>query len=141
MDCYCINGLSIYSTWIVIVLRGCKGAFLFDYWFDLYSLMGLWMCKYIKFIWQEVGVDSLILRWYSCYLFYDGAVDMQIWALLTRSQCSFFDTQVTIKARGPLVYTELTKTISKYLFRTERQEIRKRGFQETRRNSCYLKKK
>ena len=36
------------------------------------------------------------------YLFYDGAADMQIWALLTRSQCRVSDTQVTIKALGPL---------------------------------------
>ena len=38
------------------------------------------------------------------HLFYDGAVDIQIWALLTRSQCNFSDTQVTVKACGPLVF-------------------------------------
>ena len=38
------------------------------------------------------------------HLFYDGAVDIQICALLTRSQCNFSDTQVTVKACGPLVY-------------------------------------
>ena len=32
------------------------------------------------------------------HLFYDGAVDIQIWALLTRSQCKVSDTQVTVKA-------------------------------------------
>ena len=37
------------------------------------------------------------------YLFYDGAVDMQIWALLTRKQCRVSDTKVTDKAHGPLV--------------------------------------
>ena len=37
------------------------------------------------------------------YLFYDGAVDMQIWALLTRSQSRFSDTQVIVKARRYLV--------------------------------------
>ena len=37
------------------------------------------------------------------YLFYDEAVDMQIWALLTRSQSRFSDTQVIVKARGYLV--------------------------------------
>ena len=36
------------------------------------------------------------------YLFYNGAVDMQIRAL-TRSQCKVCDTQVTVKACGPLV--------------------------------------
>ena len=33
------------------------------------------------------------------HLFYDGAVDIQIWA----SQCKVSDTQVTVKACGPLV--------------------------------------
>ena len=33
-------------------------------------------------------------------LFYDGAVDIQIWALLTKSQCKISDTQVTVKACG-----------------------------------------
>ena len=37
------------------------------------------------------------------HLFYDGAVDIQIWALLTRSQCKVSDTQVSVKAHGPLV--------------------------------------
>ena len=38
------------------------------------------------------------------HLFYDRAVDIQICALLTRSQCKVSDTQVTVKACGPLVY-------------------------------------
>ena len=37
------------------------------------------------------------------HLFYDGAVDIQICALLTRSHCKVSDTQVTVKACGPLV--------------------------------------
>ena len=37
-------------------------------------------------------------------LFYDGAVDIKIWAPLTRSQCKVSDTQVTVKACGPLVF-------------------------------------
>ena len=37
------------------------------------------------------------------HLFYDGALDIQIWAPLTRSQCKVSDTQVTVKACGPLV--------------------------------------
>ena len=37
------------------------------------------------------------------HLFYDVAPDMQILILLTRSQCSISDTQVTVKAVGPLV--------------------------------------
>ena len=39
------------------------------------------------------------------YLFYDGAVDMLIWALLTKNQCTVSGTQVTFKAHGPLVET------------------------------------
>ena len=35
--------------------------------------------------------------------YFNGAVDMQICALLTRSQCKVSDTQVTVKACGPLV--------------------------------------
>ena len=38
------------------------------------------------------------------HLFYDGAVDIQIWAPPTRSQCQVCDTQVTVKACGPLVW-------------------------------------
>ena len=37
------------------------------------------------------------------YSFYDGAVDMLIWAHLTRSQCGGSDTQLAVKAPGPLV--------------------------------------
>ena len=37
------------------------------------------------------------------HLFYDGAVDTQIWALLTRSQCKVSDAQVTVQACGPLL--------------------------------------
>ena len=37
------------------------------------------------------------------HLFYDGAVDIQICTLLTRRQCKGCDTQVTVKACGPLV--------------------------------------
>ena len=43
------------------------------------------------------------------YLFYDGAFDMQIWALLTRSQCRISDTRVTVKAHGPLVNLRKSK--------------------------------
>ena len=37
-------------------------------------------------------------------LFYDGAVDIQILAPLTRSRCKVSDTKVTVKACGPLVF-------------------------------------
>ena len=47
--------------------------------------------------------DAALL--YNCWFFYynNGAVDMQIWALLIRIQCKVSDTQVTVKACGPLV--------------------------------------
>ena len=38
------------------------------------------------------------------HLFYDGAVDIQIWAPPTWSQCNVSETQVTVKAYGPLVF-------------------------------------
>ena len=38
------------------------------------------------------------------HLIYDWAVDIQIWTPLTRSQCKVSDTQVTVKACGPLVF-------------------------------------
>ena len=37
------------------------------------------------------------------HLFCDGAVDIQILVLLTRSQYKDSDTKVTVKAFGPLV--------------------------------------
>ena len=35
--------------------------------------------------------------------YHNEAVDMQICALLTRNECKVSDTQVTVKACGPLV--------------------------------------
>ena len=37
------------------------------------------------------------------FFYFNWAVDIQICALLTRSQCKVCDTLVTIKACGPLV--------------------------------------
>ena len=70
--------LSIYSTLIAIVLE--------------YN-------SYIEYIVMMLLSDTIV----DFHLFYDGAVDIQIWALLTRSQCKVSDTQVTVKACGPLV--------------------------------------
>ena len=36
----------------------------------------------------------------DCFLFFDGPVDLQILAPLTRIQCRLSDTQVTVKVRG-----------------------------------------
>ena len=42
------------------------------------------------------------------YFYYNnGAIDMQICTLLTRIQCKVSDTQVTVKACGPLVTIHL----------------------------------
>ena len=45
------------------------------------------------------------------HLFNDGAVDIQIWAPPTRSQCKVCDTQVTVKACGPLVPDRIEKRL------------------------------
>ena len=45
----------------------------------------------------------------SNFIWPNGAVDMQICALLTRIQCKVYDTQVTAKACGPLVYHILSQ--------------------------------
>ena len=47
------------------------------------------------------------------YLFYDGAIDMQIWALLTRSDFRVSATQVTVKASGPLVCKALSISLDR----------------------------
>ena len=49
------------------------------------------------------------------HLFYDGSVDIQIWALLTRSQCKVSDTQVTVKACGPLVFILSNKYVFQHM--------------------------
>ena len=48
--------------------------------------------------------DVAFLYYVDFHLFYDGAVDIQIWTLLTRSQCKVSDTRVTVMACGPLVW-------------------------------------
>ena len=56
------------------------------------------------------------------YLFYDGAVDIQIRALLTRNRCKVSYKFVTVKACGPLVKGKRTtekasKTCQLYYYR------------------------
>ena len=48
------------------------------------------------------------------YLFYDWAAGMQIWALLTISQCSDSDTQGTVKALGPFVWVKMGEELQWY---------------------------
>ena len=64
--------------------------------------------------------------WYATvdfYLFYDGAADMQIWALQTRNQCRVSSTQVPVKALRPLVcftfQTHLWWLITKTIINTK----------------------
>ena len=55
--------------------------------------------------WLLLYEGILMLITYSIidfHLFYDGAADIQICALLTRSQCKVSDTQVIVKACGLL---------------------------------------
>ena len=66
---------------------------------------------YYLLLYQHSTLIAIVLRDYDAafltmvdfHLLYDGAVDIQIWALLTRSQCKVSDTQVIVKGCGPLV--------------------------------------
>ena len=50
----------------------------------------------VAIVLRDYDAAFLYYRWF--HLFYDGAVDIQIWAPLTRSQCKVSDNQVTVKA-------------------------------------------
>ena len=57
--------------------------------------------------WLKLCLGIMLLLSYiiaDFHLYYDWTVDIQIWALLTRSQCKVSDTQVTVKACGALVF-------------------------------------
>ena len=54
--------LSLYGTWIAIVLRDYRTCFPMLLLIYIYSMMGLLIRKYQSF-WQEVSVESLILGW------------------------------------------------------------------------------
>ena len=54
--------------------------------------------------WLKLCLGIMMLLSYTMvdfHLFYDGAVDIQIWALLTRSRCNVCDTQVIVKVCRP----------------------------------------
>ena len=59
---------------------------------------------YCILLYHYTSIAIMVKDYDATFLFYNGAVDMQICALLTRSQCKVSDTQVTVKACGPLVY-------------------------------------
>ena len=63
----------------------------------LYQYIGHWHAIVLR----DYNVAFLCHCWFSFITWW--AVDIQIWALLTRSQCKVSDTQVTVKACGPLV--------------------------------------
>ena len=68
-------------------------------------------CKFHISLYSEYVLSSSLSVYFTliaivlkdCNAGYNGAVDMQICALLTRIQCKVTDTQVTVKACGPLV--------------------------------------
>ena len=73
----------------------------------LYQYTVHWLLLYygILMLFSDAIVDF--------YFFFDEAIDMQIWALLTRSQCRVSDTQVTVETCGPLVSKHFKEIISK----------------------------
>ena len=76
-------------------------------------------------LYQYISHWLLVLREYNVvsyatvdiHLFYDVAADMQIKALLTRSQCRVSDTHITVKALGPLVFNDDWRFILTDIFR------------------------
>ena len=56
----------------------------------------------IALVLRDYDAAYLFHCWFF-YLCYDGVVDIQIWALVTRSRCKVSYTQVTVKVWGPLV--------------------------------------
>ena len=50
------------------------------------------------------------------FYYNNGAVNMQICTLHTRIQCKVSDTQVTVKACGPLVFSSCSKFLFNQVF-------------------------
>ena len=75
--------------------EGAGGWLKFD---DVYQYTSHWLLLNWKIITQS---SSAIVDF---YLYYDGPVDMQIQALLTRILCRISDTRMTVEDRGSLVY-------------------------------------
>ena len=59
--------------------------------------------------WGIIILLSYAINIVNFYLFYNGAVDMQIWAFLTISQCRVSDTGVTGEAWS-LLYLQVIST-------------------------------
>ena len=68
----------------------------------VYSTLSIYIIL-VAIVLRDYNAAFLYHRWFSFTVFYDGAVDIQIWAPLTRSQFKVSNTQVTVNARGPFV--------------------------------------
>ena len=64
-----------------------------------YELNSKWTPKILFLVWLMLLSYTIV----DFHFFYDGDVDIQIWALLTRSHFKVSYTQVTVKTCGPLV--------------------------------------
>ena len=66
----------------------------------------------IAFVWRDYDAAYLFDCWFLFIRW--GDVDIQIWALLTRSRCKVSYTQVTVKACEPLVdkFAKLTPDLT-----------------------------
>ena len=74
--------------------------------------------------------------YYLIFIYYNNvAVDMQLCALLTRIQCKVSDTQVTVKASGPLV-----PQIHWYLANVTELGIKHLDASFTNKGTCFLQK-
>ena len=75
---------------------------------DVYQYTSHWLLLNWKVITQS---SSAIVDFYS---YYDGPVDMQIQALLTRILWRISDTRMTVEDPGPLVYQREEINIQMY---------------------------
>ena len=66
----------------------------------MYYLLYQYTSHWLLLCWR---IMMLLSYRFFFYLYYNEAVGIQICTLLTRSQCKVSDTQVTVKACGPLV--------------------------------------
>ena len=81
--------------------------------YALYSTLSIYITL-IAIVLKEYNVVSYVTV--DIHLFYDVAANMQMLALLTRSQCRVSDTHVTVKALGPLVFNDDWRFILTYIF-------------------------
>ena len=75
--------------------------------FVLSSTLSIYLYTLIAVVLKDAVLLYTIV---DIYLLYEGAVCMQILALLTRIKCKVSNTQVIDKACGPLVYSNWGRT-------------------------------